>query len=112
MKVLDKSRPYGECFGDTTARYVQDGCEFDAKGRLLKSSLPPEEKSLEEQSWKELKRMMEERGMKYTNRSDAIAYLSEDMKAAPEVDLDEKIEVEELDAESIEIVGVNEKEDQ
>lgn len=30
--MLDRTRPYGEVMGNTRARYVQDGIEYDATG--------------------------------------------------------------------------------
>lgn len=39
MTVLDRSRPYGQCFGaENGARFVQDGREFDGGGRLIESA--------------------------------------------------------------------------
>lgn len=33
--MLDRTRPYGEVMGNTRARYVQDGIEYDATGAPL-----------------------------------------------------------------------------
>ena len=36
MAKLDKSRPYGEVYGDANGvRFVQDGLQFDATGNLI-----------------------------------------------------------------------------
>ena len=37
---LDKTRPYGEVFGDSPYRYAQDGKYFDAQGNEIKEAKP------------------------------------------------------------------------
>lgn len=32
---LDRTRPFGEVFGDDAARYIQDGCYFNTSGERI-----------------------------------------------------------------------------
>lgn len=87
MKMLDRTRPFGETFGVHKAKYTQDGAEFDAKGRLLGDRAPKEDIPslnadsqvipLDKLSISELKELVQQAGGEYKNRVEAIEFLKD-----------------------------------
>lgn len=89
---LDKSRPFGEVFGNANWRYMQDEKFFNVmEEEVLENGDPvkPSDKKmvrdehgqadnvkLDDLSWRAVKKLVEQNGGNWTNKSEGVMFLS------------------------------------
>jgi hypothetical protein len=84
MKQLDKTRDFGivSAIGGDGSRYLQDGYYFRTDGSLVDAGPaqpviePSGEEDLESLHWTQLRARVQAAGGTYTNKPEAIAFLS------------------------------------
>lgn len=69
MKLLDKTKPYGEIYGHAPYRYEQDGCFFYTNGEMY---IDREIKNL---PWQTIQKLVKKNGGKASTKAHGIEFL-------------------------------------
>ncbi len=105
MKALDRSRPFGEVYGQPGVKYEQDGILYRENGQPVDATTlvpvndeptppsprddtpitpaivqgspkePEKSKAIDDMHWTQLRVLVEANGGTWTNRADALEYL-------------------------------------